>query len=92
MLGSVPKLLEQLEKFDENSASHKLYHNQINNYTSSFIEGQRKQIEQIRNQQGKMVDSNIALKESIANHINEIVENRVKQLEMSIEQSDEIKA
>jgi hypothetical protein len=92
MLGSVPKLLGELEKFDENSSTYKLYHNQINNYTNSFIEGQTKQIEQLREQQSKMIDSNIALKESITNHINEIVENRVKQLEISIEQSDEIKA
>ncbi len=92
MLGSVPKLLEMLDKFGKESDSYKLYHEQINNYTSSFIENQTKYVEQIRNQQSKMVDSNIALKQSITEHINEIVENRVKQLEMSIEQNDEIKA
>ncbi len=92
MLGSAPKLLTILQKFDKDSDQYKMYHDMINRYTTDFLDGQTKLTKEVREQQTKMVDSSIKLKEDITTHINAIVENRVKQLEMSIEANDEIKA
>lgn len=85
MSSDVPLMLQQLNKFDKDSASFKMYHDQLNNHISNFISNQNNYIKHIGEQQQKMVDSNIALRENITEHTNLIVENRIKHLELAVE-------
>jgi len=85
MSSDVPSMLQQLEKFDKDSASFKLYHDQLNSHISNFISNQNNYIKHITEQQQKMFESNITLRESITTHTNLLVEKRIKHLELAVE-------
>ncbi len=86
MSKDVPAMLINLDKFDKDSQTFTLYHNQLNCHISNFIANQNNYIKHIKDQQQKMFEANIALRENITNHTNKLVENRVKHLELAIEE------
>lgn len=74
----LPKLLEVLEKYDENSPTYKLYYKRIEDDMNSQIMSYNKQIEGISERQAKIVDSFLVSKEKIIEQSSKITNNLIE--------------
>lgn len=82
MNNDLSDMLAQADKFEKDSASYNIYHEQIKSFSSNFIQNQTDFIKQIHKQQDLMIQSHEDLKKNITEHTNKIVENRIKYLEI----------
>lgn len=74
----LPKLLEVLEKYDENSPTYKLYYKRIEDDMNSQIMSYNKQIEGISERQGKIVDSFLSSKEKMLDQSSQITNSLIE--------------
>lgn len=74
----LPKLLEVLEKYDENSTSYKLYFKRIEDDMDSQLKSYNKQIEGISERQAKIVDSFLVSKEKMLEQSSQITNNLIE--------------
>lgn len=74
----LPKLIEVLEKYDENSPSYKLYFKRIEDDMDSQLKSYNKQIEGISERQAKIIDSFLASKEKMLEQSSQITNNLIE--------------
>lgn len=74
----LPKLLEVLEKYDENSPAYKLYFKRIEDDMNSQLMSYNKQIEGIAERQAKIIDSFLASKEKMLEQSSQITNSLIE--------------
>ena len=74
----LPKLIEILEKYDENSPSYKLYFKRIEDDMNSQLKSYETQIAGIANRQAKIIESFICSKEKMIDQTSEITNNLIE--------------
>ncbi|MCK6613893.1 MAG: hypothetical protein L6Q47_06615 [Ignavibacteriaceae bacterium] len=88
LLEDVPKLLEGLKNYDEQSPQFGSYKTSIDNYMAAFIARMSDWIQLQSEQQSKLVDSVVQLKTELNKEISETVMNRMQLLEKVLDGSN----
>jgi len=76
----LPKLLEQLEKYDENSAAFKLYFKKIDNLIANQSVYAEKALAGLLERQKQIVESSLATKEKIIEHTDKLTAQLVERM------------
>jgi hypothetical protein len=87
---TLPTLYELLSKYDEGSDQYKSYLNSIDQQKEVFIEFVRDEIKALRERQTQRMASSEADKLRLDSHINLLVEKRMEQIGMSLENREQL--
>ena len=86
----IPQLLEILKNFEAGTPEHELYFDEIKQYKMRHNEYIMGQMKSLHNRQSQVLASCLTGKEQINSHINLLVEKRMEQIGMSLENREQM--
>ena len=85
-----PKLLSLLEQYTEGSTSRKKYSELLDKDMARHIDFQAQQTQSMHQRLGMMTESAITSKKQLEQHVNTLVETRMQQLQLSLENTSQL--
>jgi hypothetical protein len=90
MQEKMPKLLGLLEQYPEGSTSHKIYNKALDNDMALHIQFQTTQLQSVESRRKLMMDTAVASRLQLEQHINLLVDKRMQHLELAVDNSGQL--
>ena len=86
----LPKLLSLLEQYPEGTPSHNIYYKALSQDQERHVQFIVQQFQGVHQRHNMMTESSIACRKQIEQHVNTLVETRMQQLQITLDNSSQL--
>jgi len=86
LTNKLPEMLNTMDGFDKDSDAYNIYKNQVDSFASKFTESQSDFIKCTNTNMTKIIDSHHEIKKMIESHIDNVVNERMKHIELAVKE------